>query len=407
MRTPAALATGVLLAGLTLAGPAPAHPASILPATGNAAAQSLTWGVAPSSPDGPNGRSAFEYKLGPGATLTDYVAVTNHSDQPLTLDVYASDAYTTQQGGFDLLAASEKPDDVGAWVTFKTRTLTVPATSRLDVPFTLAVPANATPGDHPGGIVASLAAVDADAQGNQVAVDHRVGARIYLRVTGELQPALDIEDLTVTHDGSLNPLRGGTVTATFTVRNSGNVRLTGRPELAAAGPFGLARRVAEGDPLPEILPGDSYRTSLRLTGVPPLVRLGATITVAPAAVTDEVLDPAPATVTREVGLWAVPWSQLGLLLLAAAATVLAVVRRRRRRRRAAQELDRAVAAAREQGRAEAASAGKPPGVDPDAPATSAIPATPAGPDALADTDTDTDAEAGASAGTGRTNSSID
>ncbi|MEV2237108.1 DUF916 domain-containing protein [Micromonospora sp. NPDC049891] len=360
MRTPAALAAAALLASLALPAATPVNPASALPANVAAATESLTWGVAPSSPDGPNGRAAFEYKLAPGAKLTDYVAVTNHSDRPITLDVYASDAYTTQRGGFDLLPADEKPTDVGAWVTFQTRTLTVPATSRLDVPFTLAVPGNATPGDHPGGIVASLAATDTDAQGNQVSVDHRVGARLHLRVTGELRPALDVEDLTVTHDGTWNPLRGGTVTATFTVRNSGNVRLTGQPELAVAGPFGIARRATDGDVLPEILPGDSYRTSVRVTGVPPLLRLGSTLTVTPAAVTDEVLDPAPATVTREVGLWAVPWSQLVILLLAAAIAALAIGRRRRRRRRGAQELARAVAEAREQGRAEAAGTGSAP-----------------------------------------------
>ncbi|WP_433532852.1 WxL protein peptidoglycan domain-containing protein [Micromonospora sp. CA-263727] len=350
MRTPATLAVVLALAAGAVLPTTPRSEAPERVATESTAASSLTWGVAPSSPDGPDGRPAFEYKLNPGARLTDYVAITNHSDQPITLDVYASDAFTTQQGGFDLLAATEKPVDVGAWVTFRTRTLTVPATSRLDVPFTLAVPKNATPGDHPGGIVASLAATGTDEQGNQVAVDHRVGARVYLRVTGELRPALDIEDLAVTHDGSWHPLRGGAVTAEFTLRNPGNVRLTGRPELTVTGPFGLARRVEVGGSLPEILPGDSYRTSVRLAGVPPLFRLQATVVVAPVAVTPEVLDPAPGTVTRRAALWALPWPQLVILLLAGAAIWLVVLRRRRRRR----QLDRAVASALAQGRAEGA-----------------------------------------------------
>ncbi|GIJ76490.1 protein of unknown function [Micromonospora phaseoli] len=359
MRTPAALAVVLALAAGSVPPAAPALAAPAPAPTAPADAAPLTWGVAPSSRKGPDGRPAFEYKLGPGATLTDYVAVTNHSDRPITLDLYASDAFTTAQGGFDLLAAAKKPVDVGAWVTFKTRTFTVPSTSRLDVPFTLAVPRNATPGDHPGGIVASLAATGTDDEGNQVAVDHRVGARVYLRVTGELQPALDVENLTVTHDGTWHPLRGGTVTAELTVRNTGNLRLTGRPELTVTGPFGVARRLGVGEPLPEILPGSSYRTSVRIDGVPPLFRLQATLVVEPGPVTDEVLDPPPQTVTQRVGLWALPWSQLAILLLVAAASWLTVARRRRRRRRAAQQLERAVAAAREQGRAEAAEDGKP------------------------------------------------
>ncbi|MDG4772880.1 DUF916 domain-containing protein [Solwaraspora sp. WMMD792] len=353
MRTPAALLAGLLAAAVVLTGPVTGPVTVGSPSYPPVAAQSLTWGVAPSSPDGPNGRPAFEYKLDPGATLTDYVAITNHSDQPITLDVYASDAFTTDQGGFDLLPATGEPVDVGSWVTFESRTFTVPSTSRLDVPFTIAVPDNATPGDHPGGIVASLAATGTDAEGNQVAVDHRVGSRIYLRVTGELQPGLDVVDLSTTYDGTWNPVGGGTVTTSFTVRNTGNVRLTGRPELTVAGPFGLAGRSVTGDPLPEILPGDSFRTTIRVDGVPPMFRLGARLTVAPVAVTDEVLDPAPATVTRESGLWAVPWPQLVILLVIGLAGWLITARRRRARRRQAAQLEQAVAAAREQGRAEA------------------------------------------------------
>ncbi|MEH1098361.1 WxL protein peptidoglycan domain-containing protein [Micromonospora sp. CPCC 205561] len=339
MRLLAAIATGIALLGAAPAPPTPTPGAS----------SAVTWGVAPSTAKGPNGRPAFTYKLDPGATLTDYVAVTNHSARPLTLNLYASDAFTTAQGGFDLLAGGRQPTDVGSWVRLSQRSVTIPSTSRLNVPFTLTVPRNATPGDHAGGIVASLAATSADAQGNQVAVDHRVGARIYLRVTGELQPALTVENLRVRHSGSLNPLAGGTLTATFTVRNTGNVRLTGRPTLNAAGPFGLGRRSVDAAALPEILPGGELTTTVRMTDVPPLFRLTASAAVTPAAVGDQVLDPPPAVDTAQASIWAVPGPQLALLAVHALAVwVLIAVRRRR-----ARQFARAVATAREEGRNEA------------------------------------------------------
>ncbi|AEB44439.1 WxL protein peptidoglycan domain-containing protein [Micromonospora maris] len=342
MRLLATIATGVVLLGASPAPPAPTPGASSAPSA-------VTWGVAPSSAKGPNGRPTFAYKLDPGATLTDYVAVTNHSPRPLTLNLYASDAFTTAQGGFDLLAGGQQPTDVGAWVRLTQGRVTIPSMSRLNVPFTLTVPDNATPGDHAGGIVASLAATTADAQGNQVAVDHRVGARIYLRVTGELQPALTVEELRVQHSGSLNPLGGGTLTATFTVRNTGNVRLTGRPTLGVAGPFGLGRRSIDAADLPEILPGGGLTTTVRMTGVPPLFRLTASGAVTPAAVGDQVLDPPPAVATARTSIWAVPWPQLVLLALLALVGFAVIAARRRR----ARQIARVVAAAREQGRIEA------------------------------------------------------
>ncbi|GLZ62357.1 DUF916 domain-containing protein [Micromonospora sp. NBRC 107095] len=339
MRLFAAIATGIALLGAAPAPPTPPAPP----------ASAATWGVAPSSAKGPNGRPAFTYKLDPGATVTDYVAVTNHSVRPLTLNLYASDAFTTGQGGFDLLAGGQKPTDVGTWVRFTGGTVTIPSTSRVDIPFTLTVPSNATPGDHAGGIVASLAATAPDAQGNRVAVDHRVGARIYLRVSGELQPAMTVDNLRVRHTGSLNPLAGGTLTATFTVRNTGNVRLTGRPTLTVAGPFGLGRRSTDGAALPEILPGGELTTTVRMTGVPPLFRLTVSAAVTPAAVGDQVLDPQPQSGTARATAWAVPWPQLALLvLLALIGWALTAARRRR-----ARQLARAVAAAREEGRSEA------------------------------------------------------
>ncbi|MER7457973.1 DUF916 domain-containing protein [Micromonospora sp. NPDC126480] len=357
MRLLATIAVGIALLGVVpvppasaLAAPTPATPpvtqGTSSPAPSPAAA---TWGVAPSSARGPNGRPAFSYKLDPGANLTDYVGVTNHSNRPLTLNLYASDAVTTTRGGFDLLAADRKPTDVGSWVRLPSRTLTIPSTSRLDVPFTLTVPRNATPGDHAGGIVASLAGTAVDAQGNQVAVDHRVGARIYLRVTGELQPTLTVEDLRVRHTGSANPLAGGTVTATFTVRNTGNVRLSGRPVLGVSGPFGLARRSVAGAALPEILPGGELTTTVRMAGVPPLFRLTTNATITPAAMGDQVLDPPPRAGTAQAAVWAVPWPQLALLALLILAGWALIAARRRR----AAQFARAVAAAREEGRAQA------------------------------------------------------
>ncbi|BEL08462.1 hypothetical protein Q0Z83_066530 [Actinoplanes sichuanensis] len=324
--------------------PAPAAFLSAAESTpGTSATDALTWSVAPSGPKGPNGRTALDYKLDPGATLTDHVAVTNHSRQPLTLRLYATDAVTTPGGGFGLLAATAQPTGAGAWITPARTTVTLPASSRTVVPFTLTVPGNATPGDHAAGIVASLTE---DTTGRRVTVDHRVGTRVHLRVTGPLRPELTVTDMHVTAVTSWNPFRLPRLTATLTVANTGNVRLSAQPSARISGPFGLGTRDATGATVPQILPGGSVRTTVRLTDVPPLMRAKLTVTVIPAAADGRPIDPAPLPATVDESRWLIPWPQLALLALVAALVTAGLLIRRRARRR----FQKAITAAEARGR---------------------------------------------------------
>jgi len=307
--------------------PLPAAGAAVQPDPGP-----VTWGVAPAGPDGPDGRAAYHYRLDPGAVLTDHLAVSNLSTRRLTVAVYASDAFTTLQGGFDLLPAGQPPTGVGAWVRFGGDELTIPGRSRVVVPFRLVVPADATPGDHTGGVVAAVAG-PSDGSESGVRVDRRVGARIYLRVSGQLRPVLSVEQLRAGYAGT-HPFGAGVFTVTYTIRNTGNVRLAAQPLVSVTGPLGLGRRDREAGAVPEILPGGSVTLTTPVTGAPPLIRLAGTVTVTPAAVDGARLDPAPVPATARVAVWAVPWLTLGLLLLLVglAATGYWQWRQRRRHR---------------------------------------------------------------------------
>ena len=318
------------LAALAVTAAAVAVPTAATASTPAPDSTPVTWGIVPSGPDGPGDRAAFEYTLDPGTTISDVVAVSNYTEQPLTLDLYASDAVRNTQGGFDLLPAADEPVDVGAWVDLGEPTVTIPARSRVDVPFRITVPPNATPGDHAGGIVAGLIAQATGGTGGQVAVDRRVGARIYLRVTGTLQPQLTVDDVHVAFDGL--PLgQPGTVRVDYTIRNDGNLRLAGRPSVRVGGPFGLGERTWTGDLLPELLPGDSITGSAAVSGVWQLGPLDVDIEIQPETSGTQILDPAPSPGTYATQLWVVPWIALAVL----ATLVAALIWRRRRRRRAA------------------------------------------------------------------------
>ncbi len=269
------------------------------------AADRCTFGVQPSGPVRPDRRPNLSYSATPGATVHDHIAVSNYGAKPLTLRVYPSDAYTTKDGGYDLLPGTAKPVDVGSWIAVRRSTVTVPARGTVVVPFRLAIPASATPGDHSGGIVAALQTHRIDGKGNRVALEERVGARVYLRVAGPLDARLAITSLSAAY-------RDGGVSVRYAVRNTGNLRLGGRQRLAVDGLIGGPTTVTLPD-LPELLPGNTLTLSARMSGVAPKIRLSATVTVDPVATADAPAVPL-APVSRTVELWAVPWLAAGLVL---------------------------------------------------------------------------------------------
>jgi len=290
------------------------------------ASQPRTWGVQPASKGGPSTRAAFTYDAAPGETIADAVRIANFSEQPLTLSVYATDAFNTADGTFDVLAADAKPDDVGSWAKLDRTEVTLAPRASADIPFTLTVPKNASPGDHAGGIVASLATEATDGSGNKVKVDNRVGARVYLRVDGPLRPELTVTKLGLHYDGTADPVGKGTATVAYTVENTGNVRLSAGQSLTLSGPFGLASTKVEQKDVPELLPGSKLDLTAPAADVFPTGRLTAGLRLTPEG---EGVEADPTTTAART--WAVPWT---LLVLIALVTAALVVRRRLKKRKA-------------------------------------------------------------------------
>jgi hypothetical protein len=321
---PATAASSAVLA------PGAAHPSALAqsaPGGSSTGGQTASWGVQPARADGPDSRAWFTYSLAPGAVVEDVVAVSNPGDQPITLRIYASDAITTATGAFDLLAAGEEPTDVGSWISLAADEISLDPGQTADIPFTLTVPGNASPGDHAGGIVASMT-VEGEQDGSAVLVDRRVGSRVYLRVDGPLQPALVVEDLSAAFDGG--SATSGRVTLRYTVRNTGNVRLPAAQRVQIEGPFGTGVVDRELDELPEILPGSALGQEVVVDDVTALGRLSASVVVLPAEVPGASTGPSSASAT----VWALTTAQVvfGLVLLVVLAALSWWVGRRRRRR---------------------------------------------------------------------------
>ncbi|WP_431884187.1 WxL protein peptidoglycan domain-containing protein [Micromonospora gifhornensis] len=301
----------------------------------------VTWAVQPADRNGPDGRRFIERTLDPGQVVTEHLAVRNFSDSAVVFSLKAADGYLTDKGRFNMLPSNEKSVDGGTWITVQ-ETVTVEANGTKVVPFTITVPEDATPGDHPAGIAATVTST-----GGTVAVESRVGFRVMLRASGTVTASVAISDLSTAYTPSWNPFSAGTLKVGYTAKNDGNVALTGTGKVSVGELFGL---VKQEDPtqVTETLPGGVQVVDTQVDGVWGLGRLKTTVSVTPAVQggdpTGAEIRPGTATVTT----WIVPWPQLALLLLLGLLVLAYRVIAQRRRRRLAQLL----ASAREEGRAE-------------------------------------------------------
>ncbi|PYF98287.1 protein of unknown function [Georgenia satyanarayanai] len=303
-------------------------------------AEQITFGIAPAGPDGADGRVSFRLELEPGASHTDHVEVANYSEEPITLALLASDGTVTAGGNFDVLPSDVAPEAAGSWVEIDDEIELEPMGSAV-VPFTVSVPDGATPGDQPTGIVASLRTVGSDGEGSSVALDSRAGARLHLRVAGDLVPALAVGDVQAEYRPSWNPFAPGTVDLSWTVENEGNVRLGAAQVASVEGLLGLGGGEVAVDGPREVLPGQSATHTASVEAWPTF-RHGVDLRVTPVVVGADEVAGALTDATASVALWTVPWAQLAVVVLLALAVVTGV--RRRRRQEAA--VAAAVAAAR-------------------------------------------------------------
>ncbi|MEV4476369.1 hypothetical protein [Nonomuraea sp. NPDC049504] len=321
-----ALSAAVLVgSAAVLVGPA-AHADvtwSVVPANAD-----VTWSVVPANTGGPDGRTAIDLELAGGQQTVEHVAVINRSTEPVVFGIDAGDGYLTSKGYFDMRPSGVEPVDGGSWITVP-ETVTVAAGATSVVPVTVSVPTNATPGDHPAGVTASLETVS-----GQVRVQNRVGVRLNIRVTGDYVAKLSVTGVSAAYTASWNPFTPGTVAVTYTVANTGNVRaVTGNQVLTST----LFTENTWTDPSTprsrELMPGGRRTFTARLPGAWPLGPIGTTIVALPSPATGPLPGVAAQQAAATTRVWALPWPQLTLAALLTLAVVVLRLNAARRRKR--------------------------------------------------------------------------
>ena len=300
----------------------------------DSAPEPVTWSVSPSDENGPDGRSWVELSVEPGSSVTERLAVRNLGAETATFTLTAADGYFTKTGRFNMLQSDEESVDAGTWIAVE-ESVTIGAGETVVLPFVVTVPENATPGDHPAGIAASVTAVGTTTDGTRVGVESRVGFRVITQVGGELAPAISLSDVSATYTPSWNLFTPGHITVTYTATNDGNTQLSFVDELSGAA-----------TPRGDVFPGESRTVTSEpvdawpLGVVPMDVALTATVPSDPG-----IQVPTP---RETLSVVAVPYLHLAALaLLAFAVAAIVFVRRRN-----AASVERRIEQARAEGRRE-------------------------------------------------------
>jgi Bacterial protein of unknown function (DUF916) len=327
-----------LMAGLILVGAAPLAAAEAAPSISSASSAASAgqparaeFGAGPASATKLDGRPFFTYDAQPGGTLVDHIAIENFAAKALKLNVYTADAHNAANGDFAYGTELAARRQVGAWLTVSGKSsgqITVPARTTVILPFRLDVPRNASPGDHAGAVIVSINGL-VQGKGHKLTLEQRIATRVIIRVSGPVHPQLSIEDLHARFAGHLNPLANGTVTVSYTVRNTGNALLGASQKVTAHGLLGATARSPALPAIPLLLPGGAVTVKTQLTGLPPEISVTATVRLNPQGLRGD-LNPGLRVTTATVTLWTIPWL-LALVVVILLVVIIALIWRRRRR----------------------------------------------------------------------------
>jgi hypothetical protein len=308
------------------------HPAAGEHAVATNPPGSISWSAVGATSKGANGRYQFVYSnIKPGTVIKDWIELYNRGSGQAAFLTYGADATgTAPQGSLVYLEVGKKSRDIGSWVTFYASPTqpTAPQGSFVMAggngviePFTITVPRNVTPGDHTGGLMVQVSVPQKNAKGQQVIVYSRIALPILLRVVGPLHAGLQVSSISTGFGTSVNPFGASSATISYSVTNTGNVRMSGTQLLKVSGAFGMSGTITP-PRLPTILPGDSVRVSTTVGGLYPAGPFTATVNVQPVwpHSTVPVSGLALLAASSSASFFAVPWALLVFILLLAGAS---------------------------------------------------------------------------------------
>ena len=239
------------IALVTIANSVPAHAAPIPTQTSSAGSVGIRLVDVPEdTTDDPRAMQYIVDHLNPGTTIERRIEVSNSTSAPLTVQVYAGAADITADGFVGQAAGSQ--NDLSSWTSLDEGQVTIPAGGKVMDTVTVAVPADAAPGEQYAAVWVETAATNS----GPIAAINRVGIRMYVSIGGDNPPPTSFVVDTLT--ASRNP--DGTAVVSAQLHNtggraidaSGSLTLTSTTGSINAGPYAatLGTTIAPGDTEP-------------------------------------------------------------------------------------------------------------------------------------------------------------
>lgn len=220
--------------------------------------------------------SYFVYNSLAGTVVEDTVLVINSENSPVELLLYAADVNTASSGGAAFSTnLGETPTDTGAWLNLSETRVTLEPEEERAIPFTFAIPPDATAGEYAAAIVAQPTDSIETGQGSAVGINlvPRIAVTMWLTIPGPIQPQLAITSLT---SGASNTRQ----VIVANLHNTGNIGLKPQGSLTIRDPqndtpiyeapiqmgyFLAGNSLDYRITLPEALPANDYEITLSLT----------------------------------------------------------------------------------------------------------------------------------------------
>lgn len=174
----------------------------------------------------------FELFANPGDVVNETIRLRNSSDSPYNFGVLVEDFSSAGEKGQVVLEEGETDASYSLknWIETSSQNLLVQPNDEVVLPFTITVPKDAEPGGHYASILFQLGGEPAE---GVTSVQHRVGALVLLRVSGDI-----VEDATIESFSAPAYSKSGPVSFDLRVKNNGTTHIRPKGSIIITNLFG-------------------------------------------------------------------------------------------------------------------------------------------------------------------------